>query len=136
MFKKPKELSTSFASRADAFNTMLAHRLEEGDDYLVAAEKADKFADIYAKNNGLPDQQEPRREGMDKIVYNIEKVVQIADSHPRIVELIVGAITFGAGLFVGNKSADNNSPAPSPAAGPQAQPQAPQEPLDFDNLPG
>lgn len=128
MFNKKKPIETSFATRADAFNAMLAMRLDQGDDPLEAAEKADRFADIYAKNNGVPDQPKPELKGVDNIIFNIDKVVSYAESHPKIIEFLTGAITFGVGLFAGNKTAQANS-QPEP-------PKEEQPPIDFDNIPG
>lgn len=134
MFNKKKTIGSEFTTRADAFNAMLALRLDEGDDPLEAAEKADRFADIYAKNNGVPERPEPERKGVDQLIFNVDKIVTYAESHPRIVEFLTGALTFGIGLFTGNKI--GSAPQPGPAEQTQQEQQAQQEPIDFDNLPG
>ena len=53
-FTRPKEVP-SFNSRAAAFDYMFADLVERGRDMIEAAEQAEKFADIIAKNKKLPD---------------------------------------------------------------------------------
>ena len=48
-FTRPKEVP-SFDSRAAAFDYMFADLVERGRDMIEAAEQAERFADIIAKN--------------------------------------------------------------------------------------
>ena len=48
-FTRPKEVP-SFNSRAAAFDYMFADLVERGRDMIEAAEQAERFADIIAKN--------------------------------------------------------------------------------------
>lgn len=82
----------TFASRSEAFDFMLAERLSKGDDYHEAAEKADKFADIIAKNKKLPTTPPKPKTGIDKAVGYVEQIVAVKREHPEVWDLVVGGI--------------------------------------------
>ena len=104
MFWKSDKPNLSFSSRAEAFNYMLNYLINsEDNDPLEAAEKADKFADIFAKNAGIPDVIEPELKGVDKYISIAEKIGSYLESHPKILDYGIPALTFIAGLFTGNK---------------------------------
>lgn len=122
--KKADVKDMQFSTRAEAFAYMLKWQLEERKaDPMEAAEKANQFADIFATNVGVPAKAEPEPKGIDKYMQMADKVVCYCEDHPRIVEYVVGAATFFAGLVVGNKG--QQSPP---------LPQTQQEPIDFENV--
>ena len=81
LFGKDREELPKMTTRADAFAYMLTVRMDSGDDAMEAARKANEFADIFARNMGLPDKPEP--EGVDKYIGMADKVVQYCSDHPR-----------------------------------------------------
>lgn len=120
---KSVEAVPVFHTRAEAFSYMLQRQLEKGLDPMDAADKADQFASVFARNMQLPERVEPKPEGIDKYLVSIDKVTAWVDQHPKVVELLIPTVTFVAGLFTG-KHADQ-SPPPQPAR---------HEPIDFDNI--
>ncbi len=132
--KKP-QMELKFSTRAEAFGYMLMYMTEEKHaDPMEAAQKANEFADIFAKNMGIPLKTEPELEGIDKYLDMANKVACYVEEHPKIVEYGIPAATFLAGLFAGKKveqSEDGNMFSPPP---PQVG-QSPKENLDFDKIP-
>jgi hypothetical protein len=102
---------------------MLEERLEKGDTAMAAAEKADRFASVFATNMGLPDTTEPPKEGMDKYLSALDKVVSYCDEHPKTLEFVTGAATFLLGALAGRASDQSQDPPPAPL-----------EPIDMDQL--
>lgn len=124
LFTKKEVQQPTFASRADAFTYMLAYQMDKNEDPMVAAAKANEFAEIYAKNMGLPQRIEPPANGVDKYIQMAEKVGNYCDKHPKAAELLVGAATFFAGIIAGKKIDNEVAPTPNLIA----------EPIDFNNL--
>ena len=114
----------SFSTRAEAFAYMLNYQLtEKKADPMEAAKNANEFADIFAKNMGIPTIVEPPPQGVDKIIKSVDKVMCYCEEHPKAVDYLVGAVTFAAGLFT-QKTLDNNNTPTKPQ----------QEPIDFDKI--
>ena len=112
-----------FSTRAQAFSFMLNYLLNEKKlNPLQASEQADKFADIYATNMGLPN--EPPPQGIDKYLSVAEKIGNYLQQNPKVVEYGLGALTFIAG-FVTKKEIDQHT---------EQTPPPPPEPIDFENL--
>ena len=121
--KKEESRTMTFSTRAEAFAYMLSYQLTERKaDPMEAAKNANEFADIFAKNMGIPTIVEPPPQGVDKIIKSVDKVMCYCEEHPKAVDYLVGAVTFAAGLFT-QKTLDNNTPT---------KPQ--QEPIDFDKI--
>lgn len=112
-----------FGSKSEAFAYMLAIRMNEGRDPMEAARDAGDFAKIYAANMGLPDHEEKPVEGIDKYMRDLDKIAGYCDAHPKMVDLLLGAVSFVGGILT-SKAVDNR-PTPPPAATP---------PIDFDNV--
>jgi hypothetical protein len=105
----------SFASRSEAFDFMLAERLGKGDDYSEAADKADKFADIIAKNKKLPATPPKPKNGIEAAVGYIEQIVSVKREHPEVWELVVGGIgglISGFSLLTNKGSKEEALPVP------------------------
>lgn len=113
----------SFASRSEAFDFMLAERLGKGDDYGEAVEKADRFADIIAKNKKLPATPPKPKNGIEAAVGYIEQIVSVKREHPEVWELVVGGIgglISGFSLLTNKGSKEEALPVPAD--------------IDFENL--
>jgi hypothetical protein len=122
--KKEESRTMSFSTRAEAFAYMLNYQLtEKKADPMEAAKNANEFADIFAKNMGIPTIVEPPPQGVDKIIKSVDKVMCYCEEHPKAVDYLVGAVTFAAGLFT-QKTLDNNNTPTKPQ----------QEPIDFDKI--
>ena len=122
--KKEEARAMTFSTRAEAFAYMLSYQLNEKKaDPMEAANNANEFADIFAKNMGIPTIVEPPPQGVDKIIKSVDKVMCYCEEHPKAVDYLVGAVTFAAGLFTGKAVEDHNLP-------PKPQP----EPIDFDKI--
>lgn len=129
--KKP-QTELKFTTRVEAFSYMLMYMTEEKHaDPLEAAQKANEFADIFAKNMGIPLKIEPEPQGVDKYLSMATKIANYIEEHPKVVEYGVPALTFVAGLFTGKKVEQANDNA----FGPIPQRQHPKEDIDFDKIP-
>lgn len=120
--KEKQERLPVFTTRGEAFAYMLQQQLNDGVEAMAAAQKADEFAEIFAKNMQLPERVEPQPKGIDKVLMSIDKVSVWVDEHPKVVEMLVPTVTFIAGLFTAKAA------APAPPSRPQS------EPIDFDNI--
>lgn len=114
----------SFESRAEAFDFMVSERISKGDDYAEAVERADKFADIIAKNKKLPTTTPKPKNGIEKAVGYVEQIVAVKKEHPEVWELVVGGV---GGLVSGFALLSGKGQAPPPA-------EAKAEEIDFDNI--
>ena len=124
MFRKEETRTMTFATRAEAFAYMLGYQLNEKKaDPMEAAKKANEFADIFAKNMGIPTTVEPPPKGVDKVIKSVDKVMCYCEKNPKVVDYLVGAVTFAAGLIT-QKKVEGNEPPPPPS----------QEPIDFENI--
>lgn len=107
IFTTPRTIPT-FGSRSEAFDYMLAERISKGDDYADAAEAADKFADIIARNKKLPATPPKPKNGIEKAVGYVEQIVAVKKEHPEVWELVVGGIGGLVSGFLVKK--DTNEP--------------------------
>lgn len=108
IFGKERVELPRLTTRAEAFAYMLAVRMDEGDDAMAAAKAAGEFADIFARNMGLPDKPEP--EGVDKYIGMADKVVQYCSDHPQVLDIVGGAFSALLGVFAAKK-ADSTPPS-------------------------
>jgi hypothetical protein len=122
MFGKKERIEVKFETRAEAFAYMLAYQVEQGVGPMEAAERADVFASIFAKNMGIPDKVEPKKEGIERYIHSIDKVVTYCDEHPKAVDMVVGVATFLVGTLTGKKAEQVADAAPVA------------EPIDFDKI--
>lgn len=109
MFGKSDKPNLEFSTRSEAFNYALNYLVNsEKEDPITASEKADKFADLVAKNNGLPDRIVPEPKGIDKYISMAEKIGSYLEAHPKVLDYGIPALTFIAGLFTANKVEQHN----------------------------
>ena len=99
-FSKHKQVP-SFAFRSEAFDYYFAKALSEGKDEIVAAEQAEKFADIVAKNKHLPDAPPPPMTTIQKGVHYINQIVAIKNEHPELWSMATGVLGGLIGGFAG-----------------------------------
>lgn len=95
---------------------------------MQAAKEANEFAEIFAVNMGLPIKTEPERKGYDKVMYYMKETTTFIKENPQVVEYLVPAVTFVAGLFTGKKVEQNNTTQQP------IEEQQHQEPIDFDKI--
>lgn len=108
----------SFRSRAEAFDYMLARLTEQGEDLMKAAEKAEAFAEIIAKNRALP---EAPKNIIGQCVDVIKQVAEVKKEYPDAWEAVGGVLSGVIGLIGGKKAAEIADEKPA-------------DPIDFDNL--
>lgn len=102
--KKEEVRMMSFGTRAEAFAYMLNYQLNEKKaDPMEAAERANGFAEIFAQNMGIPTNMEPPPQGVDRVIRSVDKVMCYCEEHPKVVDYLVGAFTFAAGLITQKK---------------------------------
>lgn len=125
--KKPKELQ--FSTRSEAFNYMLSFLIEEKNvDPLEAAKQANEFAEIFAKNMGIPLVVEPEKKGIDKYLSMADKIGKYVQENPKVIEYGVPVITFIVGLFTGKKVEQIETKQ-------EDEKSAEREPIDFESIP-
>lgn len=123
-FRKTESAPLSFATRAEAFAYMLSYQLNEKHvEPMEAAKRANEFAEIFAQNMGIPTNVEPPDVGVEKVIKSVDKVMCYCEEHPKVVDYLVGAFTFAAGLFT-QKAVNEEPPTPKPNF----------EPIDFDKI--
>lgn len=136
LFQKKKQFETAFKSRSEAFNSMLAYLIEDkGMEPLDAAQKANEFAEIFAVNMGIPTNVEPPKKGVDKYLCEVKKVIMTVKETPELIEYGIPLVSFIVGLFTEKKLTSNNNNNMTSVASAQPEQAAPQEPIDFDNIP-
>lgn len=120
IFAQQRNVPT-FNSRSEAFDYMFTERVNKGDDYAEAADKADRFADIITRNKELPATTPKPKNGIEKAVGYVEQLVAVKKEHPEVWELVVGGIGGLVSGFLVKK--DMNEPSEATPAN-----------IDFDNL--
>lgn len=129
--QKGPQVDMKFTTRSEAFSYMLMYMIEEKHaDPLEAAQKANEFADIFAKNMGIPLKIEPEPQGVDKYLSMATKIANYIEEHPKVIEYGVPAFTFIAGLFTGKKVEQAIDDHNTPNAG-----HIQHEEIDFDKIP-
>lgn len=114
----------NFQSRAEAFDFMVAERISKGDDYAEAVERADKFADIIAKNKKLPPIPPKPKDAIDTVVAYANKIASVKKDYPEVWELVVGSIGGLVSGFALLSSKEHTTP----------QPEIKGEEIDFDKI--
>lgn len=109
----------TFKSRAEAFDYMFATLCEKGLDVMEAAQKAEAFADIIAKNRALP---EAPKNFVGQCMDVLKQVSQVKKEYPEAWELVGGVLGGVVGLIAGTKAAET------------VEDERPADPIDFDNL--
>lgn len=121
MFKNKEERKLPcFTTRSEAFDYLFTELVEDGVEIENAAERANAFADVVARNKGLPDLPEKQKSAIEKGVGYIQQILVIKKKHPEIWELVAGLAGGVIGAFAGVKATDTSEAIP--------------EPLDFDNM--
>lgn len=107
-----------FNSRAEAFDYMLASLCEKGVDIMDAAQKAEAFAEIVAKNRSLP---EAPKNFVAQCMDMLKQVAEVKQQYPEAWEIVSGVLGGVVGVIAGTKVAE-------------AEEEQNAEPIDFDNL--
>ena len=109
-----------FKSRAEAFDYMFAALCEKDMDIMEAAQKAEAFAEIVAKNRALP---EVPKNFVGQCMDVLKQVSQVKKEYPEAWEIVGGILGGVVGLIAGTKAAEASADDERPA-----------DPIDFDNL--
>lgn len=121
MFKRREDRSApNFSSRSEAFDYLFTELADDGVDLEKAAERANAFADIVAKNKGLPDLPEKQKNVIEKGMGYLQQILVIKKEHPEIWDIVAGLAGGAVGAIAGVKVADNEPALP--------------EPLDFEKM--
>lgn len=108
---------------------MLSYLVDEKNvDPLEAAKQANEFAEIFAKNMGIPLVVEPEKKGIDKYLSMADKIGKYIQENPKVIEYGVPAITFIVGLFTGKKAEQFETREETGHA-------VEHEPIDFESIP-
>lgn len=107
----------TFKSRAEAFDYMFATLCEKGMDVMEAAEKAEAFAEIVAKNRALP---EAPKNFIGQCMDMLREVSTIKKEYPEAWEIVGGVLSGVVGLVAGTKVVEEQEER--------------KEAIDFDNL--
>lgn len=114
LFFSEKRTLPTFQSREQAFDYMFADLVDRGEDMMVAAEKANKFADIITMNKGLPTNTPQPQSGVAKAVGFVKQILIIKQESPEVWDLVTGA---AGGLISGlTLLASRKDPLPPPDA--------------------
>lgn len=108
----------TFTSRAQAFDYMFASLCEKSIDIMEAAEKANAFADIVAKNRALPDAP---KNLVARCMDMLKEVSTIKKEYPEAWEIVGGVLSGVVGLVAGAKVVESEEEKKS-------------DPIDFENL--
>lgn len=103
-FTRPKEVP-SFDSRSAAFDYMFADLVERGRDMIEAAEQAERFADIIAKNKKLPEIPPKELNGLEKGIGYVKQLAALKKENPEIWDMVTGALGGVIGGFSGGSVA-------------------------------
>lgn len=121
LFDKQAKPVPSFNYRTEAFDYYFAKNIEQGVDEIVAAEQAEKFAEIVARNKHLPDAPKPPMSAIEKGVYYVSQIASIKKDHPDIWDMVTSVAGGLIGGFTGGAAVASMQ-------------EPPQEKIDFDNL--
>jgi hypothetical protein len=90
-----------FTSKSDAFDYMFAELVNKGKDMMEAAEQAEKFAEIIAKNKKLPDTPPKELNGLEKGIGYIKQMAELKKENPEIWDMVTSALSGVIGGFSG-----------------------------------
>lgn len=124
----------TFSSRSEAFSVMLKYLIEDKEmEPMEAVKQANEFAEIFAKNMGIPDKVEPELKGVDKYISMAEKIGNYLEQHPKVIEYSIPALTFLVGLVTGKKAEqyDTNNHQTDDKINPQGNKP---DPIDWDKV--
>lgn len=108
-----------FQSKAEAFDYMFTHLCAQGMDMMDAAQKAQTFAEIVAKNRALPDKPKGI---MGQCMDLMKQVSEVKKEYPDMWDIVSGVLGGVVGVVAGTKAVESS------------QDDEPIEILDFDNM--
>lgn len=121
LFDKEHKQIPSFNYRTEAFDYYFTKSIDQGMDEILAAEQAEKFADIVARNKHLPDAPQPPMSVIEKGVYYANQIASIKRDHPDIWDLLTSVAGGLIGGFTGGATVASLQ-------------EPPHETIDFNNL--
>ena len=109
----------SFKSKADAFDYMFATLCDQGIDMMEAAQKAEQFANIIAKNRSLPDVP---KNFVGQCVDVVKQVTTIKRDYPEAWDIITNLASGVFGAVLGTNAVQSD------------EEESLAEPIDFEKL--
>ena len=97
---------------------MFATLTERGTDIMEAAQKAEAFADIVAKNRALP---EAPKNIIGQCMDMLKQVAEVKKEYPEAWEIVSGVLGGVIGVIAGTKASEGDDEMNG-------------EPIDFDKL--
>ena len=120
LFDRQLKTVPSFCSRSEAFDYLLASLVEDGVPIEEAANRANAFAEVVAKNKKLPNVPEKPKSTIEQGITVIQQVATVKRDYPEVWDLVTGALGGLIGGFAGASIAENN--------------EVQREQIDFENL--
>jgi hypothetical protein len=121
LFDRHTKPVPSFNYRTEAYDYYFARSIQQGVDEIVAAEQAEKFAEIITRNKRLPDAPKPPMSVIEQGVYYANQIASIKREHPDIWDLLTSVAGGIIGGFTGGATVATLQEPPS-------------ENIDFDKL--
>lgn len=120
LFDRNIKTVPSFGSRSEAFNYLLASLVADGVPIEEAANRANTFAEVVAKNMKLPNVPEKPKTTIEQGITMIQQVASVKRDYPEVWDLVTGALGGLIGGFAGASIAESN--------------EVQREQIDFENL--
>lgn len=108
LFDRNIKTVPSFGSRSEAFNYLLASLVADGVPIEEAANRANTFAEVVAKNMKLPNAPEKPKTTIEQGITMIQQVASVKRDYPEVWDLVTGALGGLIGSFAGASIAENN----------------------------
>lgn len=97
-----------FNSRSEAFDYLLASLVADGVPIEEAANRANTFAEVVAKNKKLPNVPERPKTTIEQGITVIQQVASVKRDYPEVWNLVTGALGGLIGGFAGATISENN----------------------------
>lgn len=120
LFDRTIKTVPSFTSRSEAFDYLLASLVADGVPIEEAANRANTFAEVVAKNKKLPQVPEKPKTTIEQGITVIQQVASVKRDYPEVWDLVTGALGGLIGGFAGASVATAEEPQ--------------REEIDFENL--
>lgn len=101
LFDKERIAVPSFTSRSEAFDYLMAKLVSDGVSVEEAANRANAFAEIVAKNKKLPPAPEKPKNTIEQGVAFIQQIAVVRRDYPEVWDIVTGAVGGLIGGFAG-----------------------------------
>ncbi|MBQ2007099.1 MAG: hypothetical protein II236_00270 [Alistipes sp.] len=108
LFDRQFKTVPSFGSRSEAFDYLLASLVADGVPIEEAANRANTFAEVVARNKKLPNVPERPKTAIEQGITVIQQVASVKREYPDVWDLVTGALGGLIGGFAGANIAGEN----------------------------